>query len=124
MIEKTFEIKSEWLFFPVWNVAGEEPEKETLEIFCEEPEGRKKLFEFQVLAKVPGAEENCPIRYYARFPVKQFTDKTLILRGELPEAFSMPLQQMTLWQWHCSKAVLLPGLRYDLRSILPRRPDG
>ena len=87
MIEKRFEIKSEWLFFPVWNVAGEEPEKETLEIFCEEPGGRKKLFEFQVLAKVPGAEENCPIRYYARFPVKQFTDKTLILRGELPEAF-------------------------------------
>lgn len=87
MIERKIKTEKEWLFLPVWNTAGEEPEKETLEIFCEEPEGRKKLFEFQVLAKVPGAGENCPIRYYARFPVKQFADKTLILRGKLPEAF-------------------------------------
>ena len=49
-------------------------------------EVKAKLFEFQIPAG-EAEDETYPVSYYARFPVKQFTDKTLILRGDLRKAF-------------------------------------
>lgn len=57
-----------------------------LEIFCREDNSETKLFEFQIPAGEV-EDETYPVSYYARFPVKQFTDKTLILRGDLRKAF-------------------------------------
>lgn len=57
-----------------------------LEIFCRENNSETKLFEFQIPAG-EAEDETYPVSYYARFPVKQFTDKTLILRGDLRKAF-------------------------------------
>lgn len=90
-MEKEICIKKGWLLVPVCAAYGELPfggEKNNrmLEIFCREENGEKKLFEFQIPAGQTG-DETYPVSYYARFPVKQFTDKTLILRGDLGRAF-------------------------------------
>lgn len=86
-MEKKIKIKDAYLYLPICGTLdGAEKNNQRLEIFCREGLCERKLFEFQIPAKV-GAEEYAPVCYNARFPVKQFTDKTLILRGELPKAF-------------------------------------
>ena len=90
-MEKEIYIKKGWLFIPVCATYGELPfggkkNNRMLEIFCRENNSETKLFEFQI----PAGEaegETYPVSYYGRFPVKQFTDKTLILRGDLGKAF-------------------------------------
>ena len=84
-MEKEIYIKKGWLFIPVCATYGELPfggkkNNRMLEIFCREDNSETKLFEFQIPAG-EAEDETYPVSYYARFPVKQFTDKTLILRG-------------------------------------------
>ena len=90
-MEKEIYIKKGWLFIPVCATYGELPfggkkNNRMLEIFCRENNSETKLFEFQIPAG-EAEDETYPVSYYARFPVKQFTDKTLILRGDLGKAF-------------------------------------
>ena len=90
-MEKEIYIKKGWLFIPVCATYGELPfggkkNNRMLEIFCREDNSETKLFEFQIPAG-EAEDETYPVSYYARFPVKQFTDKTLILRGDLGKAF-------------------------------------
>ena len=90
-MEKEIYIKKGWLFIPVCATYGELPfggkkNNRMLEIFCREDNSETKLFEFQIPAG-EAEDETYPVSYYARFPVKQFTDKTLILRGDLRKAF-------------------------------------
>ena len=90
-MEKEICIKKGWLLIPVCAAYGELPfggakNNRMLEIFCREKNGETKLFEFQIPAGQT-EDETYPVSYYARFPVKQFTDKTLILRGDLGRAF-------------------------------------
>lgn len=90
-MEKEIYIKKGWLFIPVCATYGELPfggkkNNRMLEMFCWEDNSETKLFEFQIPAGKT-EEETYPVSYYARFPVKQFTDKTLILRGDLGKAF-------------------------------------
>ena len=90
-MEKEIYIKKGWLFIPVCATYGELPfggkkNNRMLEIFCRENNSETKLFEFQIPAG-EAEDETYPVSYYARFPVKQFTDKTLILRGDLRKAF-------------------------------------
>ena len=91
-MEKEIYIKKGWLFIPVCATYGELPfggkkNNRMLEIFCRENNSETKLFEFQIPAG-EAEDETYPVSYYARFPVKQFTDKTLILRGDLGRDFS------------------------------------
>lgn len=90
-MEKEIYIKKGWLFIPVCATYGELPfggkkNNRMLEIFCRDDNSETKLFEFQIPAG-EAEDETYPVSYYARFPVKQFTDKTLILRGDLRKAF-------------------------------------
>ena len=90
-MEKEIYIKKGWLLIPVCATYGELPfggkkNNRMLEIFCRENNSETKLFEFQIPAG-EAEDETYPVSYYARFPVKQFTDKTLILRGDLGKAF-------------------------------------
>lgn len=90
-MEKEIYIKKGWLFIPVCATYGELPfggkkNNRMLEMFCREDNSETKLFEFQIPAG-EAEDETYPVSYYARFPVKQFTDKTLILRGDLGKAF-------------------------------------
>lgn len=90
-MEKEIYIKKGWLFIPVCATYGELPfggkkNNRMLEMFCREDNSETKLFEFQIPAGKT-EEETYPVSYYARFPVKQFTDKTLILRGDFGKAF-------------------------------------
>lgn len=78
-MEKQIEVKEEYLYLPIQT--GQK--KELLEIFSADG---KKIFEFQI--PVGDTVNNCyPADYFARFPVKKFTDKTLILKGTMPEEF-------------------------------------
>lgn len=81
-MEKKIYIEEDYLYLPICK----EQETRCFEIFCAGESGEKKLFEFLIPV---GAvrDKTYPADYYARFPVKQFTDKTLILKGELPEEF-------------------------------------
>lgn len=87
-MEKEIRIdKNKWIFLPIQATpAGEKADNRVLEIFCREETLEKKLFEFQIPVG-DAVGETYPASYYARFPVKQFANQTLILRGELPEAF-------------------------------------
>ena len=77
-MEKQIKIKADTLFLPI--CAGKKTE--LMECFCE----GKKVMELQVPVDIQ-EKNGYHIDYYARFPVKQFTDKTLILRGDLRKAF-------------------------------------
>lgn len=67
-------------------------EKRRLEIFYQKDFGEEKLFEFQIPVGEP-QEGIYPADYYARIPVKQFTDKTLTLKGDMPEEFFRSIRQ-------------------------------
>ena len=95
-----------------------------LEIFCREKNGETKLFEFQIPAGQT-EDETYPVSYYARFPVKQFTDKTLILRGDLGGLSLTESEMRTYLQRRRNiSAMVRVRLSAALRSILHRRPDG
>lgn len=80
-MEKKLRITEDYLYLPI----VKEQETALLEIYASDGE-TEKLFEFQIPV---GSEKDghYPADYYARFPVKKFTDKTLILKGDMPEAF-------------------------------------
>lgn len=81
-MEKKFLIVDKYLYLPIQTGC----ERMCLEIFCQKDSSKEKLFEFQIpVGKV--TKEEYPADYYARFPVKKFTDETLILKGDMPEAF-------------------------------------
>lgn len=95
-----------------------------LEIFCRENNSETKLFEFQIPAG-EAEDETYPVSYYARFPVKQFTDKTLILRGDLGKAFFDGIRNEDVPETEKNLSVLRRvRLSAALRFILHRRPDG
>lgn len=76
-------INTDTLYFPI-NIVGEE---KLIEIFLLDQNVRKKIFEFRIPVLQTETQQAYPFDYYARFPVKQFTDKTIILKGEVPEVF-------------------------------------
>ena len=78
IMEKQIKIKADTLFLPI--CAGKKTE--LMECFCE----GKKVMELQVPVDIQ-EKNGYHIDYYARFPVKQFIGKTLILRGHMPESF-------------------------------------
>ncbi|MFU0827667.1 MAG: Levanase [Lachnoclostridium sp.] len=82
-MDKIIKIRDEYLYIPI----QAEKEEKILEIYCLSEDGSKgKVMELSV----PVGEEingNYAYDYMARFPVKQFTDKTFILKGDFPEAF-------------------------------------
>lgn len=78
-MEKRIRIEEEYLYLPI--CAGK-PEK-LLEIFTEEG---KKVFEFKIPVDA-SIKQDYPFNYFARFSVKKFTGKTLILEGNAPEGF-------------------------------------
>lgn len=82
-MEKKLRITEDYLYLPI----VKEQETALLEIYASGGE-TEKLFEFQIPV---GSEEDgsYPADYYARFPVKKFIDKTLILKGDMPEAFGI-----------------------------------
>ncbi len=82
-------IKTNELFIPI-NILGEE---NLIEIHLHEHHGRKKLFEFKIPVLQTDSQSVYPFDYYARFPVKKFTDKTIILTGEVPEVFLNAIQE-------------------------------
>ena len=78
IMEKQIRIEADTLFLPI--CAGKKTE--IVECFCE----GKKVMELQVPVDIP-EKNGYHIDYYARFPVKQFAGKILILRGHMPESF-------------------------------------
>ena len=81
-MEKKIRITETYLYVPV--CAGKK--EELLEVFVEECGSEQKVFEFMIPTDHT-AGESYSYDYLARFAVKQFTDKTLTLKGEVPEAF-------------------------------------
>lgn len=82
-MEKNIKITKEYLYIPIQIEASEK----LIEIFLKDADGtEKKELEFMIPV---GKSKNdiYPCDYVARFPVKKFTDKTLTLRGDVPEAF-------------------------------------
>ena len=77
-------IRKEILFIPIQVTSPEV----LVEFFVEEEDGTF-LKEFEFWIPVGTCQEDVTYRcdYYARFPVKKFTDKTIILKGDVPEAF-------------------------------------
>ena len=111
IMEKQIKIKADTLFLPI--CAGKKTE--LMECFCE----GKKVMELQVPVDIQ-EKNGYHIDYYARFPVKQFTDKTLILSRSL------------FWRRsEMTQCVILPRLIGQIatdpgvpESILRCRPDG
>ena len=81
-MEKKIKITEAYLYLPIR--AGQK--EELFEVFAEEDGKAHKVFEFMIPVDQT-AEERYSYDYLARFAVKQFTDKTLTLKGEVPEAF-------------------------------------
>ncbi len=82
-MEKMQPIRESYLYLPIQ--AGKE--ERLIEIFCHEEAGANlKIMECMIpIGEV--ADGVYSYDYLARFPVKQFTDKTLYLKGDVPEAF-------------------------------------
>ena len=78
--------------------------------------------ELQVPVDIP-EKNGYHIDYYARFPVKQFAGKILILRGHMPESFLEEIRNEAVCDTAASDRTESNRLRRP-ESILRRRPDG
>lgn len=81
-MEKKITITEAYLYLPIR--AGQK--EELFEVFAEEDGKVYKVFEFMIPVDQT-EKERYSYDYLARFAVKQFTDKTLTLKGEVPETF-------------------------------------
>jgi len=83
-MEHRITLKNEIVWIPI---QVDSPEV-LVEFFIEEGDGTC-LKEFEFWIPIGMCQDSVPYRcdYYARFPVKKFTDKTIILKGDVPEAF-------------------------------------
>lgn len=113
-MEKRIEVKEEYLYLPIQ--AGRK--KELLEIF--DADG-KKLFEFQI--PVGDTVNGCyPTDYFARFPVKKFTDKTLILKGDMSEEFWDEIQNTPMRK--CREDLRHPSIHFVPETGWMNDPNG
>ncbi len=79
---REMKVEADYLYLPICV----EKEERLFEIFYTDETNRLiKLMEFLLPVEDTGSVYSYD--YYARFPVKQFTDKTLTLKGDVPEAF-------------------------------------
>ena len=81
-MEKVIKVTGDTLFLPI--CTGKTEKK--LEIYLEGTKAPEKLFEF-IIPVGDTADGAYPYDYMARFPVEKFTDKTLTLVGDIPQAF-------------------------------------
>lgn len=80
-MERKLQITEAYIYLPIQTGR----ERRQLDIFLEE-KGERKIFEFQIpVGETDGGRY--PFDYEARFPVKQFIGKTILLRGDMPEQF-------------------------------------
>lgn len=90
-IEYKNKIKEEILYIPV-----QADSKEVLiEFFVEEGDTQEKVYEFLVPVG-EGKDSSYQYDYLARFPVKKFTDKTILLKGNVPEVFYKAIRNDSL----------------------------
>ncbi|WOO39042.1 glycoside hydrolase family 32 protein [Anaerocolumna sp. AGMB13020] len=83
-MNKIIHCSKEYLYLPVQR----QREEKCLEIFSVEEDSREiKIMEFMIPQEMEEKEESA-IDYSVRLPVKQFTGKTLLLKGDFKESFA------------------------------------
>ncbi|MFA9463177.1 MAG: glycoside hydrolase family 32 protein [Velocimicrobium sp.] len=82
-MEKKVRIEGDYLYLPIQ--IGEE--EKLIQINCLDTKNHA-IKELEFMIPVGEIKQGVyPYDYFARFPVKQFTDKTIQLKGDVPEAF-------------------------------------
>ena len=86
--KKELWIEKRYVTIPVWT---NEP-LQKLEVFCEEVDGRRKIFEFRIPQVSEGSQREKS--YDARLDVEVFAGKKLIFEGAFPDTFFGKIQNV------------------------------
>lgn len=114
-MEKSCHITGEALWIPV-HTGGE---NQRLEIFVQEGDKERKLYEFQIpTGSSVSPEGKYTADYYAKIPVSEWKGKKLILRGGFPTGFYEAVTQETITRQETAQT----GRKCSLSGLEEHRP--